>query len=218
MEPSTTDELPILYSYWRSTCSWRVRIALEMKQIKVQIHPVNLVADGGQQLKPEYEKINPEKQVPTLFIDGHHLTQSLAIIEYLEETRANQGLPILPKDPIQRAQSRSIANLICANIQPIQNLKVLNYVGPEKKMEWAKHWITQGFIALEKTLKQTAGKYCVGDLVSLADLCLVPQLYNARRFNVDLAPFNTCLEVEKNLVILPFFKAAAPEVQPDAQV
>ncbi|XP_017687050.1 PREDICTED: maleylacetoacetate isomerase isoform X4 [Lepidothrix coronata] len=151
---------PILYSYFRSSCSWRVRIALALKGISYDLVPVNLVKDGGQQFSAEFKALNPMKQVPALKIDGITLSQSLAIIHYLEETRPNPSL--LPQDPKKRAQVRMIADHIVSGIQPLQNLGVLKQIG-ERKMEWAQNYISSGFQALEQILQHTAGRYCVGD-------------------------------------------------------
>ncbi|XP_014463776.2 maleylacetoacetate isomerase isoform X4 [Alligator mississippiensis] len=176
---------PVLYSYFQSSCSWRVRIALALKGITYDQVPVNLLKDGGQQL---------------------------AIIEYLEETRPNPRL--LPQDQKKRAQVRMISDHIVSGIQPLQNLAVLQRVG-EKKLEWAQHYITNGFQALEQILKNTAGRYCVGDEVSMADLCLVPQVYNAERYKVDLAPYPTITRINKTLLELEAFQVSHPTKQPD---
>jgi len=207
----------VLYSYWRSSCSWRVRLALAWKQLKYHYKAVHLVKNGGEQLTTEFAtKINEQKSVPALLIDGKLLTQSLSIMEYLEETRPNQ--PILPpKDkPYERALVRKIALAVASDIQPIQNLRVLKYVGLEKKVEWGAHWIQVGFQSLEQIVSKTAGKYSVGDSVTLADFCIIPQIYNARRFKVDMSQFPTLSSIYDNLSKLPFFKQAHPDSQPDA--
>lgn len=195
---------PILYSYWRSSCSWRVRIALNLKEIPYDIKPISLIKSGGEQHCNEYREVNPMEQVPALqigeyldcefcisyilinivsnlymYVDGHTLIESLAIMHYLEETRPQR--PLLPQDVHKRAKVREICEIICSGIQPLQNLIVLIHVGEEKKKEWAQHWITRGFRAVEKVLSTSAGKYCVGDEISMADCCLVPQVFNARR-------------------------------------
>ncbi|XP_038036461.2 maleylacetoacetate isomerase isoform X1 [Anas platyrhynchos] len=203
---------PILYSYFRSSCSWRVRIALALKGIAYDQVPVNLLKDGGQQLSAEFKAVNPMQQVPALKIDGITLSQSLAIIHYLEDTRPNPRL--LPQDPKKRAQVRMISDHIASGIQPLQNLSVLKQMG-EKKTEWAQKCITSGFQALEQVLQQTAGRYCVGDEVSMADLCLVPQVANAERFNVDLGPYPTITRINKALLELEAFKVSHPSRQPD---
>lgn len=203
----------ILYSYWRSSCSWRVRIALNLKEIPYDIKPVSLVKSGGEQHSNDFREVNPMEQVPALHIDNHTLIESLNIMHYLEETRPHR--PLLPADFIKRARTREICEVITSGIQPLQNLIVLMYVGEERKMEWARHWINRGFTAVEKLLSSCAGKYCVGDEITLADCCLVPQIFNARRFNVDLRPFPTILRVDRNLENHPAFLAAHPNNQPD---
>ncbi|KAJ1104737.1 hypothetical protein NDU88_002146 [Pleurodeles waltl] len=204
---------PVLYSYFRSSCSWRVRIALALKGIEYDLVPVNLIKDGGQQLGSDYRKVNPMQQVPALTIDGLKLSQSLAIIQYLDETRPTPRL--LPQDPKKRAQVRMISDHIVSGIQPLQNLAVLKQVGEEKMVSWAQHYITRGFQALEQLLQDTAGKYCVEDEVSMADLCLVPQVYNAERFKVDLTPYPTITRINQALLELEAFKQAHPSRQPD---
>ena len=161
-----------------------------------------------------YENLNPQQLVPALVIDGNTLTQSLSIMEYLEETRPEN--PILPAKAYDRAQVRKIALSIAAEIQPIQNLKVLKYVGDEKKMEWGKHWIEKGFVALEKILEKTAGEYCYGNSITIADFCLVPQVYNATRFSVDLNQFPIISRINQTLSKLPQFEKAHPNNQIDA--
>ncbi|XP_075282964.1 maleylacetoacetate isomerase isoform X1 [Opisthocomus hoazin] len=203
---------PILYSYFRSSCSWRVRIALAMKGVAYDMVPVNLLKDGGQQFSPEFKAVNPMQQVPALKIDGITLSQSLAIIHYLEDTRPNPRL--LPLDPKKRAQVRMIADHIVSGIQPLQNLGILKQMG-EKKLEWAQNCITSGFQALEQILQHTAGRYCVGDEVSVADVCLVPQVSNAERFKVDMGPYPIIIRINKALLELEAFKVSHPSRQPD---
>lgn len=203
---------PLLFSYFRSSCSWRVRIALALKGIQYDQHPINLVQDGGQQLTDEYRRVNPMQQVPALRIDGVTLTQSLAIIEYLEETRPHP--PLLPRDPIKRVQCRIISDHIASGIQPLQNLGLLQRVG-DGKLEWAQHFIIKGFRALERLLQDTAGRYCVGDEVTMADLCLVPQVANADRFKVDMTPYPTISRINQALLQLEAFQVSHPSRQPD---
>ncbi|CAI8001901.1 Maleylacetoacetate isomerase [Geodia barretti] len=205
---------PVLYSYFRSTCSWRVRIALALKGIEYEYRAVHLLKDGGEQLADSYKAINPQCEVPTLLIDGHTLTQSMAIVEYLDET---QGPPyLLPRDdPHRRQQVRAVSQCVACGIQPIQNLRVLKFVGDEKKAEWGKHWIELGFNSLEKLLETTAGKYSVGDEVTMADLMVLPQVYNANRFKVDMSAYPTITRIEAALSELEAFKKAHPTQQPD---
>ncbi|XP_074852820.1 maleylacetoacetate isomerase isoform X2 [Carettochelys insculpta] len=203
---------PVLYSYFRSSCSWRVRIALSLKGIAYDQEPVNLLKDGGQQFSTEFQAVNPMQQVPALKIDGIILSQSLAIIHYLEETQPNPSL--LPQDLKKRAQARMISDLIVSGVQPLQNLTILKPLG-EKKLEWAQQHITRGFQALEQILQLTAGRYCIGDEVSMADLCLVPQVYNAERYKVDLTPYPTITRINKALLELEAFQVSHPCRQPD---
>uniref|UniRef100_A0A8C3YU65 Maleylacetoacetate isomerase n=1 Tax=Catagonus wagneri TaxID=51154 RepID=A0A8C3YU65_9CETA len=204
---------PILYSYFRSSCSWRVRIALALKNIDYEMITINLIKDGGQQFSKEFQALNPMKQVPALKIDGITISQSLAIIEYLEETRPTPRL--LPQDPKKRAHVRMISDLIASGIQPLQNLSVLNQVGQENQLTWAQQVIASGFNALEQVLQSTAGKCCVGDEVSMADLCLVPQVANADRYKVDLSPYPTISRINKSLLALEAFQVSHPSRQPD---
>ncbi|XP_006864831.1 PREDICTED: maleylacetoacetate isomerase isoform X1 [Chrysochloris asiatica] len=204
---------PVLYSYFRSSCSWRVRIALALKGIDYETKPINLVKDGGQQFSEEFRALNPMKQVPALKIDGITIGQSLAIIEYLEETRPSPRL--LPQDPKKRASVRMISDLIAGGIQPLQNLSILKQVGQENQLTWAQKAISSGFTALETILQSTAGKYCVGDEVSMADLCLAPQVANAERFKVDLTPYPTISRINKTLLALEAFHVTHPCRQPD---
>nr|XP_037289327.1 maleylacetoacetate isomerase-like isoform X1 [Rhipicephalus microplus] len=204
---------PVLYSYFRSSCAYRVRIALAWKNVDYEYKAVNLIKDGGEQHSAEYMKVNPMEQVPALVHNGETFTQSLAIIEYLEEKFPEPRL--LPRDPAQRAKVRAIAEIIASGIQPQQNLNVLLRLDESKRTEWAVHFITKGFKALEATVSKTAGKYCVGDEVTIADACLVPQVYNANRFKIDMSQFPTLSRVSTALESLPAFKAAHPSCQPD---
>jgi maleylacetoacetate isomerase len=216
---------PVLYSYWRSSCSWRVRVALNMKKIRYEYVAKHLVK--AEQLSSEYAEKNPSRELPTLEIDGLCLNQSMAIIQYLDETRSGGELPSLfPSTPEGRYQVRRICDIIGTGIQPIQNLRVLLKVMQFKedkdektkaKIAWGKHWIDLGFQSLEKALSQTAGKYCVGDSVTAADLFLVPQVYNANRFKVDMSKFPIISRIDKALNELEDFKNAHPSQMPDAQ-
>ncbi|XP_073683055.1 maleylacetoacetate isomerase isoform X1 [Garra rufa] len=203
---------PVLYGYYRSSCSWRVRIAFALKGIEYEQKPINLIEDGGLQLTDQFKKINPMRQVPALTIDGITLSQSLAIIQYIDETRPEPRL--LPADPKQRAQVRIISDIIASGIQPLQNLYVIQKIGAEKA-QWAQHFINRGFEALEPILKMTAGKYCVGDEISMADICLVPQVFNAERFKVDMSKFPTIRRLNQTLTEIDAFKVSHPSCQPD---
>uniref|UniRef100_UPI0037E86CF5 maleylacetoacetate isomerase isoform X1 n=1 Tax=Semicossyphus pulcher TaxID=241346 RepID=UPI0037E86CF5 len=203
---------PVLHGYFRSSCSWRVRIAFALKGIEYDQVPVNLIEDGGQQRTKEFKTLNPMQQVPAVEIDGFLLSQSLAVVQYLDETRP--GTRLLPEDPKKRAQVRMISDLIASGIQPLQNLSVIQKVGAEK-VPWSQHFIDRGFQALEPILKQTAGKYCVGDEISMADICLVPQVYNAERFKVDLEQFPTIKRLNQTLLEIDAFKVSHPHSQPD---
>lgn len=210
-----------LYSYWRSSCSWRVRIALNLKGLAYEYVPVHLLKDGGQQNTDAYRALNPMRTVPTLEWSEagavQRLGQSLAILEYLEARFPTPAL--LPAEPLTRARVRMLAEMVNSGIQPLQNLMVLQYVKGELKADdkaFAAHWNRRGLESLEAAVKETAGTYCVGDSVSFADLCLVPQLYGARRFGVDLTPFPTLTRIEAACNALPAFQAAHPDRQPDA--
>jgi maleylacetoacetate isomerase len=212
-----------LYTFFRSSASYRVRIALNLKKISYEQAPIHLRRGGGEQLTPAYTAINPQALVPTLEDGGKFLTQSLAIIEYLEEKYPQP--PLLPSDPAEKALVRSMAMIIACEVHPIQNLRVLNHVKKEygqtdeQVNRWAQHWIDLGLSALEQTLvSQTRrGKFCYGDTPTLADICLVPQLGNARRYGCDLAKYPQILAIEKNCMAVAAFADAAPEKQPDAE-
>jgi maleylpyruvate isomerase len=212
-----------LYSYFRSSAAYRVRIALNLKGLAYEYAPVHLLRDGGEQLKPEYRRLNPDAILPTLMDDGHVLQQSLAIIEYLEETHPEP--PLLPKAPVDRAYVRSVALQVACEIHPLNNLRVLKYlkhtlaVGDEAKDAWYRHWIECGFATLETHLAgdSRTGKFCFGDSPTMADACLVPQVFNAQRFKIDVARFPTIQRIHDQASQLDAFVRAAPAVQPDAE-
>jgi maleylpyruvate isomerase len=212
-----------LYSYFRSSAAYRVRIALNLKGLDYEYAPVHLLRDGGQQLKPEYRELNPDGIVPTLVDGDDVLTQSLAIIEYLEETHPEPAL--LPRNPIDRAFVRSVALQVACEIHPVDNLRVLKYlkhelkVADEVKDAWYKHWIDSGFAALEKRLARDkrVGSLTFGDTPTIADLCIVPQVFNAQRFNIDLTPYPTIARIAEAANQLDAFAKAAPAQQPDAE-
>lgn len=210
----------ILYGYWRSSAAYRVRIALNLKGLSYQQRSVHLVKDGGEQHSAEFQQLNPNQLVPVL-VDGQvSLNQSLAIIDYLDETYPE--VLLTPLDRQQRYLVKALAQDIAIDIHPLNNLRVLQYlsgsldVTEEGKSAWYHHWLAQGFEALEKRLEQLSGTYSVGDEVSLVDVCLVPQVYNAKRFNLDLTRYPNIARVTTSLSQLPAFKHAAPEAQPDA--
>ncbi|KAJ3613017.1 hypothetical protein NHX12_019273 [Muraenolepis orangiensis] len=207
-----THDKPILHGYFRSSCSWRVRIAFALKGIEYEQIPVNLIKDGGQQLTDQYKALNPMQQVPVVEMDGITLSQSLAVIQYIDETRP--GPKLLPACPKRRAQVRVICDVIASGIQPLQNLYVLQKIGADK-VEWAQHFIQRGFQALEPILKETAGTYCVGDELSMADICIVPQVYNAQRFKVDVGQFPTIDRLNQTLEEIEAFRVSHPSCQPD---
>jgi len=212
-----------LYTFFRSSASYRVRIALNMKGLSYEQSPIHLRRGGGEQLTAAYKAINPQALVPALEDNDKILTQSLAIIEYLDETHPNP--PLLPKDSANKALVRSMAMVIACEVHPIQNLRVLNYVKKEYNQtdeqvnRWAQHWIDLGLAALEQMIlaQPKRGKFCLGDMPTLADICLIPQLGNARRYGCDVSRYPSILSIEKACMAIPAFANAAPEKQPDAE-
>lgn len=213
---------PVLHGYWRSTAAYRVRIALNLKGIEFDNRPVDLVRDGGQQHGADYRALNPTRLVPTLEIDGLRLGQSLAICEYLDETRPQP--PLLPAKAGDRAWVRALAQDVACDIHPINNLRVQQYLRDTLRHDgqiavaWMDHWMQVGFRAIEEKLRQRTGEsdFCFGDAPGLADIVLVAQLYNARRFGTALTDFPRILDIDARCQALPAFVAAAPEQQPDA--
>ena len=213
----------ILYGYWRSSATYRVRIALNLKTIEYRCKPVHLVLDGGQQFTAEYTQLNPANLVPTLVDETADVTvtQSLAILAYLDEAFP-ESVSLVFGSASHKAQIRAIAYDIACDTQPIANLRVLNYLqaefslGGADKKRWAAHWIAKSFAAIETRLQASAGDYCVADTLSLADVCLVPQVYNAVRFGIDMAAFPTIQAISQRCNALPAFVNALPENQPDA--
>lgn len=210
-----------LYGYWRSSASFRVRLALYLKKLPFDYQSVHLIKDGGEQHTPEYKKLNPASLVPTFVDDDVTLNQSLAIIEYLDERYAQR--PLLPSDPVDRAKARALAYDLACELQPITNLRVLQYLtgtlncSDEQRNDWIHHWVHTAFTAFEQRLTETAGEYCYGDSVTLADICLLPQVYNAQRFKVPLDDYPTLTAVNDRLQQLQAVQQARPENQPDAQ-
>ena len=209
-----------LYGYWRSTSSWRVRLVLALKKVEYENHPVHLVRDGGQQRVDDYRRKNPMMQVPLFEWEEagqlRRLTQSVAICEYLNERYPDP--PLLPSSPYERAQVRQLVEVVNSGIQPVQNLRVLQELEAEglNRAQWGARWIAQGFEALESLLQHTSGTFSFGDAITLADVYLVPQIYNARRFKVDLGSFPTIVRIETACSREPAFQAAHPDQQPDA--
>eukprot|EP00252_Welwitschia_mirabilis_P017551 TRINITY_DN3886_c0_g1_i1.p1 TRINITY_DN3886_c0_g1~~TRINITY_DN3886_c0_g1_i1.p1 ORF type:complete len:228 (-),score=50.13 TRINITY_DN3886_c0_g1_i1:297-980(-) len=206
----------VLYSYWRSSCAWRVRIALKLKGLSYEYKAVNLLK--GEQYSDEYTKINPVQFVPSLVDGDTVISDSLAIILYLEDKYPEHS--VFPKDLRMKAISLQAATIVESTIQPLQNTSVLKIIeeklGKEEQLNWARSFIERGFTALEKLLKNVAQKYCVGDQVTMADVYLVPQLYNAGRYNVDMTKFPVLQRIYSALVDLPEFQETRPEKQPDA--
>lgn len=211
----------ILYSYFRSSSSFRVRIALNLKGLQYEIKPVHLIKGGGEQHSIEYKKINPLGEVPCLIHDEKAIGQSMAIIEYIDQIFFDEGTRLFPKDPVHAAYVRQICESINSGIQPIQNLKVLQKIekdfgaNQDVKNSWAKHWITEGFIGLEKILEKHSGKFTFGNDVTAADCFLVPQVFNAKRFSVDMLPFKKIQKAFDACMSLPAFTKASPENQQD---
>lgn len=211
-----------LYSYFRSSAAFRVRIALNLKGLDAKIVPIHLLRDGGQQLMPSYRGVNPDGLVPVLVDQGVALHQSIAIIEYLEEIRPTPAL--LPATPLDRAYVRALALSIACDIHPLNNMRVLKYlkrlnVDDAARDEWYRHWIELGFQALEVRLAKDSrtGDFAFGDAPTMADLCLVPQVFNAKRFSVDLTPFPVIQRITDNANRLQAFIDASPAAQPDAE-
>jgi maleylpyruvate isomerase len=209
-----------VYTYFRSSAAYRLRIALNLKGLSGDMVSIHLQKDGGQHRKPEYRAINPQMRVPALKLDsGEVLTQSLAIIEYLDEVDPQP--PLLPRDPVERAKVRALALAIACDIHPLNNLAPLRYLknvlGQEQSKidAWYHHWILEGFEALETMVRP--GPYAFGGEVTLADVCLVPQIYNARRLKVPLDRFPKLVAIDAACAKIPAFEQARPENQPDAE-
>ncbi|MCW5731382.1 MAG: maleylacetoacetate isomerase [Alphaproteobacteria bacterium] len=212
-----------LYGYFRSSAAYRVRIALNLKNLAHEQAFVHLTRGGGEQFGEAYRGINPQQLVPALDIGGDVLTQSLAIVEYLDEVYPEP--PLLPKTPAARAHVRALALAIACDIHPLNNLRVLNYLtrelgqSEETKTRWYRHWVESGLAAVERMLERGGrmGRYCHGDEPGLADICLVPQVFNARRFNCDLSACPNVIAIADRLNALPAFVKAQPQNQPDAE-
>ena len=210
-----------IYGYFRSSAAFRVRIALNLKSIKAELHPIHLRKNQHQ--SETYKALNPQALVPALVHDGQTIAQSLAIIEYLDELHPDP--PLLPRDASGRARVRQIALSIACDIHPLNNLRVLRYLhhairaDDQARNDWQYHWIVTGFDALEAFLKAShdTGRFCHGDTPTLADICLIPQMANARRIQMELTNYPTLLRIEEAAYKLPAFVQARPENQPDAE-
>ncbi|EJL92838.1 maleylacetoacetate isomerase [Herbaspirillum sp. CF444] len=211
-----------LYSYFRSSASYRVRIALHLKGQSYDTLPVHLVNNGGEQFAPAFSAMNPQSLVPVMEEEGRHITQSLAILEYLEERFPTPAL--LPSGLLDRAHVREISQAIACDIHPLNNLRVLRMlkqelgVSDEVKQQWIQHWVKLGFAALEQQLAASPqrGRFCFGDTPTMADCCLIPQIFNARRFEVDMTPYPTLAAIDEACFQLKAFQLAQPSAQPDA--
>jgi maleylpyruvate isomerase len=213
----------ILHNYFRSSASYRVRIALGLKGLPYEYVAVHLNRAGGEQFQTKFKELNPHSLVPVLEDDGVRVTQSLAIIEYIDEKYPR--FPLLPASQEDRAYVRQLALTIACDIHPINNLRVLKYLtGPmelseQKKSEWVLHWIGVGLDGLENELRTSGrrGTFCYGNQPTLADCCLIPQLFNAKRFGVDIDAYPTLKAIALACEAIPAFKNAAPSEQPDAE-
>lgn len=210
-----------LFSYWRSSAAYRVRIGLNLKGLQYALSPVHLLRDGGEQHAPAYARLNPQRLVPALRHGEHVLTQSLAILEYLDECWP--APPLLPADPPGRARVRALAQLLACDVHPLNNLRVMQYlerewqIDPPRREAWMGHWIHSGLEAFERLLQTgPQGRFCHGDRPGLAECCLLPQLYNARRFGLDLSGYPAITRIEAACLALEPFERARPENQPDA--
>jgi maleylpyruvate isomerase len=211
-----------LYTYWRSSASYRVRIALNLKSLPYVTHAVDLLKAGGEQFGPHYREVNPQGRVPTLVHDGQRLTQSLAIIEYLDETFP--GTRLIPKDPLDRARVRMLSQIIACDIQPLQNTSTTRYLKERlhlddaKVSEWVREWITRGLDAFNAQLERDhlSAKFCHGDSPTMADCCLVPQMFAAERFGVPATKYPRLALIAENCASLAAFQHAHPSKQTDA--
>ena len=211
-----------LYTYWRSSASYRVRIALNLKSLPYVPHAVNLLKDGGDQWSVAYKAVNPQSRVPTLVHDGQRFSQSLAIIEYLDETFPDHRL--IPRDPVDRARVRMLSHIIASDIQPLQNTSTTRYLKEKLKLDdaavaaWMREWITRGLDAFNAHLERDhlSGKFCHGDTPTMADCCLVPQLYAAQRFGVETTQYPRLALINENCSRMAAFQHAHPSKQPDA--
>ncbi|MFD0739035.1 maleylacetoacetate isomerase [Lysobacter koreensis] len=210
-----------LYTYWRSSAAYRVRIGLNLKDLRYETVPVHLLRDGGEQHTPHFRDASPQGLVPVLKHGNRMLRQSVAILEYLDETWP--APPLLPATSRDRQRVRAIAQAVACDVHPLNNLRVMRYfehtwhVPQPERDEWVRHWIVDGFRAIESMLNDhpSTGRYCDGDTPTIADCCLIPQVYNARRFGVAVEGFPTIARIEQACLALPAFDNARPERQPD---
>jgi maleylacetoacetate isomerase len=206
-----------LYDYFRSTACYRVRIALNIKGLPYEIIPIHLIDNGGEQHSPEYHKLNPQELIPSLEVNGQIISQSLAIMQYLEEIYPE--VPLLPHTPLEKAQVRSLALMIACDMHPLNNLRVLNYLkkqfmaNEEQVMQWYHHWLKAGFDAFEEKLQaiERSKPVCWGDALSWADICLIPQVYNAHRFNFPMENYPIINEINAYCLNTVAFKNASPD-------
>jgi maleylacetoacetate isomerase len=211
-----------LYTYWRSSASYRVRIALNLKSLPYVTHGVNLMREGGEQWSTAYREVNPQSRVPTLMHDGLRFTQSLAIIEYLDETFPDHRL--IPRDPVDRARVRMLSQIIACDIQPLQNTSTTLYLKEKLRLDdewvaiWLREWITRGLDAYNAHLERDhlSGKFSHGDTPTMADCCLIPQLYAASRFGVEVTRYPRLALIAENCAAMSAFQHAHPSKQPDA--
>jgi maleylacetoacetate isomerase len=210
-----------LYSYWRSSASYRVRIALNLKALKYEVIPVNLMQ--SEQNDAAFDEQNPQHMVPVLMHGERVMRQSLAIIEWLEDSFEGRGYPLLAHPPRERVRIRTLSNVIAADIAPLNVLRIVNYLGAKHgfsegdKKTWMQHWMREGFIAFERMLDNpSTGAFCEGDEPTMADCCLIPQVYNALRWDLDMSAFPRMQEIYQRALELPEFAEAAPEQQIDA--
>lgn len=211
-----------LYTFFRSSAAYRVRIALRLKSVEHEEAFVHFRRNGGEHRQAEFLERNPQGLLPVLEVDGDAMSQSLAIIDYLDTAFPNPRL--IPENAVPRARVLAMAQAIACDVHPLNNLRVLIYlkkelgVAEEAVNDWVRHWVSLGFEALETQAKQFGdGEHLFGEAITLADVCLVPQVYNARRFGTDLSPFPTLVAIDAHLNAMPEFHTAAPEVQPDAE-
>ena len=212
-----------LYGYWRSSAAYRVRIGLNLKGLAYESMPVHLIRDGGEQNSPAFAQTNPQKLIPVLQHGERLVRQSLAILEYIDEVWSDAPA-LLPATARGRARARGLSLMVACDIHPLNNLRVMQYLEREwnaplpERDEWVRHWIRAGFHAFEALLADdpATGTFCEGDQPTMADCCLIPQVYNARRFAVDLTPYPTIFRIEAECLALPAFDTARPEKQADA--